>query len=300
MQGSLPVCPICGAAMRSQRLSWLYRCGACGFLKAALSRRIESEASRAVVNESRRERGLNGLRLANFERILDRLQQVRGPDRNARGRALLDVGCAHGWFLDAAAARGFDAIGLEPDSSIAATAASGGRKIRSGFFPDDVPANERFDVISFNDVFEHLPDIEAAMAACARLLKPDGLLVLNVPCRRGVFYRLAAALERIGLAGPLERLWQIHFASPHFSYFAPVDLRRLAGRHGLMEIHRSSLPSVRLRGLWPRLSYDTTASTFSNAVIWLGVAIVSPFLALLPADISLQIFQRAADGRDDL
>jgi SAM-dependent methyltransferase len=278
--------------MRRHRRDWLYRCGACGFLKAMLTRRIENAASRAVVDEPRREEGLNGLRLANFRRILDQLQQTIAPG----GLDLLDVGCAHGWFLDGATARGFDAVGLEPDPAIGAATAAGGRKVWTGFFPDDVPAGARFDVISFNDVFEHLPEIEPAMAACARLLKPGGLLVLNVPCRNGIFYRLAAALERIGVVGPLERLWQIRFASPHFSYFAPQDLRRLAGRHGLAEIHESTLPSVQLRGLWARVNYDTTTSSAFNALIWLAVAIVRPLFPLMPADISLQIFRRADGG----
>jgi SAM-dependent methyltransferase len=281
--------------MRRHRRDWLYRCGACGFLKANLAR-IESAASQTVVDEQRREKGLNSLRLANFRRILDRVQQAMTP----AGRRLLDVGCAHGWFLDGAAARGFDAVGLEPDPAIGAAAAAGGRKVWPGFFPDDVPADSRFDTISFNDVFEHLPDIELAMGACARLLKPGGLLVLNVPCRGGVFYRLAAALERIGIDGPLERLWQIHFASPHFSYFAPRDLRRLAGRHGLAEIHRSTLPSVQLRGLWARLNHDTTAVPAANALVWLGVAIFYPLFPLLPADISLQIFRRSDKAETDI
>jgi SAM-dependent methyltransferase len=279
--------------MRRHRRDWLYRCGTCGFLRATLARRIDNPASRAVVDEPRRAKGLNSLRLANFQRILDRLQGAIAP----AGHTLLDVGCAHGWFLDGASARGFDAVGIEPDPAIGSAAASGGRKVWSGFFPDDVPPGTRFDVISFNDVFEHLPDVDQALDACARLLRPGGLLVLNVPCRNGIFYRAATMLERIGIAGPLERLWQIRFASPHFSYFAPRDLQRLAARHGLAEIHASTLPSVQLRGLWARLNYDTTASAAFNALIWLSVVAVRPLFPLLPADISLQIFRNADEAR---
>jgi SAM-dependent methyltransferase len=262
-------------------------------LRATLARRIDNAASRAVVDEPRRAKGLNSLRLANFQRILDRLQSAIAPE----GHTLLDVGCAHGWFLDGASARGFEAVGIEPDPAIGAAAAAGGRKIWSGFFPDDIPAGCRFDVISFNDVFEHLPDVDQALEACARFLKPGGLLVLNVPCRKGIFYLAATMLERIGIPGPLERLWQIRFASPHFSYFAPQDLQRLAARHGLAEIHASTLPSVQLRGLWARLNYDTTASTAFNALIWLSVAALRPLFPILPADISLQIFRNADEAR---
>jgi SAM-dependent methyltransferase len=274
---------------------WLCRCETCGLLRTAFVPRIEDAAARAVVDEPSRAKALAALRMANFRRILDRLSGVVDP----AGKRLLDVGCAHGWFLDAAASYGFDPVGLEPDPVIGAEAAAGGRCVWSGFFPDAVPAHERFDVITLNDVFEHLPDIAGALDACHRLLRPGGLLVLNVPCQRGIFYRAAKMFDRLGIAAPLERLWQIHFASPHLSYFAPEQLRLLAAHHEFAEIHASALPSIQLNGLWARLKYDTTSSAGANFAIWVGVVLASPFLRLLPADITVQIFRRSDSPRED-
>jgi hypothetical protein len=116
--------------------------------------------------------------------------------------------------------------------------------------------------------------------------------VLNLPSSRGVFYRLAEALDRAGLSSPLERLWQKGFPSPHLSYFDPDQLRRLMERHGMVEIDRSTLPSIRIDGLWARLRYDRRSAPAAAAAVWLGVAAAAPVLRHLPGDISLQIFRR--------
>src|SRR5262249_34058548 len=159
-------------------------------------------------------------------------------------------------FLRAAAESGWSVLGIEPDPEMARLAASGGREVRRGMFPSALKPGERFDAISFNDVFEHLPDVDGALRACANALRPGGLLAINLPDARGPFYRLAHLLARAGVRGPLERLWQKGFASPHLSYFTAPLLRRLVTRHGFQPVHASSLPSVSLAGLWSRLRYD--------------------------------------------
>jgi len=271
------------------RKPWLYRCVGCGFLRSTFSPEIRDEAARAAVDEPLRARALNALRPANFELLLDRLSTVLDP----AGKHLLDVGSAHGWFLDAAAARGFSATGLEPDPAVAHLAAQDGRRVWQGFFPDDVPQDASFDAITFNDVFEHLPELDVAISACRRLLRPGGILVLNNPSSAGIFYRVASLLDRLGIPGPLERMWQMRFPSPHLSYFTPDRMKRFAERSGFTEIHRSTLPSVRLGGLWARLQLDRHSSPLMNLPIWLGVAAVRPFLGLLPADATLQFFRRS-------
>lgn len=64
---------------------------------------------------------------------------------------------------------------------------------------------------------------------------------------------VAAFLDRIGLHGPLDLLWQKEFPSPHLYYFDPDSLAALMERHGLQELHRGELATVELKGLWQRL-----------------------------------------------
>jgi SAM-dependent methyltransferase len=271
--------------MVQQRHDWLFKCPACGFLAADLEPQIQADRPEGV-DETVRIKSLEPLRVKNFIRVLDHLGKYRSGGR------LLDVGCAHGWFLEEAVRRGYDAVGLEPDIAVRDMTVSRGLKAWSGFFPDDIPAGETFDVIVFNDVLEHIPDVTSAVEACNRLLRPGGHLILNIPDSRGFFYRLAEVLDAVGVKGPLERMWQVHFPSPHLSYFTPDQLVQLTGKHGFTERDRSVLPSVSRGGLWSRFRCDKTVPLPSAAAMFVVVTAISPVLSLVPADISLQVFEK--------
>jgi SAM-dependent methyltransferase len=269
------------------RHDWCFACPACGYLASNLSPRIGDRASSDVLDEEHRVLALVSLRRKNFDRILDRIDSMTSPDR----RSLLEVGCAHGWFLDAAAQRGYAVHGIEPDAPIGALASGKGHEVTIGFFPDALPPGARFDIIVFNDVLEHLPDPRAALAACLRRLEHGGLLVLNLPSSNGVFFRLAAFLDRMRLSGPFERMWQKGFPSPHLSYFHPDVLTRLAQREGFTEIYRGELDTLDRRGLWQRLRLDRRSSLPGATIAWLGIMALTPLSGLFASDIALQIYK---------
>jgi 2-polyprenyl-3-methyl-5-hydroxy-6-metoxy-1,4-benzoquinol methylase len=283
-------CLHCGAPMRALPGGYAFECTRCGLQASNLQPAID-DAGRATtqLDEAFRHDALEPLRRANFERVLDVLDHLRKPQQ----RRLLDVGCAHGWFVEAAERRGYAVTGLEPDARIAAVARTRAQRIIAGFFPGDLPAAERYDVITFHDVFEHLPDPRGALAACHERLDDDGLLVLNLPSSEGVLFRTARALARIGIAGPLDRLWQRGFPSPHLTYFTPEVLASMLRAEGFEEVHRSSLPSFTREGLWQRLRYDRATSIVRAAMLWPPLWALSLVIRWLPGDISLQVFRRA-------
>jgi SAM-dependent methyltransferase len=274
--------------MTGPHRGYWFECRECGFLASSLTPAIGDDARHDTIDETRRRQALDGLRHGNFERVLDALE----PLRTSRSARLLDVGCAHGWFLEAAARRGYVTTGLEPDPTIAALTRRDGHAVISGFFPRDLPENAVFDVITFHDVFEHLPSPREAADACFRRLSPGGILVVVIPSSEGTLFRLARLFSRAGLHGPLDRLWQRGFPSPHLTYFHPDALDRLLGPHGFREIHRATLPSFSRKGLWQRLRYDQRSSFLVSAVQWLALGVLSPMQALLPSDISFQVFVR--------
>lgn len=282
----MATCPVCNTAMQEQGRRWLLECPGCGFLQALLEPRFTDAAALARIDVDMRREALKRLRLVNFATVLKRL--YRDPES---GKRLLEVGSAQGWFLQCAAARGYDVLGIEPDS-VAAERTPEGLTVIRGIFPGALPAGSKFDAIVFNDVLEHIPNVDAVLVACAEMLAPDGMLVVNAPNRAGVFYRLARLLDRFGLPASLERLWQVGFPSPHLYYFTPKDLVVLGRRHGFEEIHRSRLLTLSIRGLWSRIRYDRSVSRPRAAALWMGLAPLCLLLAVLPPDITLQIFRR--------
>ena len=281
-------CAICSARMRQSASRWRFDCPQCGFLASTLSPSIGVDT--ATIDEQERERALVGIRHRTFAHLLDRLEAT-GP---LAQRRLLDVGCAHGWFLDLAKERGYRVKGIEPDAAVAEVARAKGHDVVAGFFPQDLRPDERFDVIVFNDVFEHLPDPRAVLRATRERLNDGGQLLLNLPSSRGIVYRVANLLHGAGMRGPHDRLWQAGLPSPHLSYFHPEGLARLVTSASFDEVERGTLPLYDLRTLWSRLRFARGTSLPVAAATWLALASMSPFLRWLPADISYQIFRAAA------
>ncbi len=278
-------CPACGGPLKGRLASWLLFCPACGLWRSTLGREDRLQESQAL-DESRRVSGLASLRDENYRRTLGALRR-QGPLQDKR---LLDVGCAYGWFLQAARAAGMVPTGLEPDPAIAAAAVQDGFQVWTGYFPSAVPAGEAFDVIVFNDVLEHIYDLDAALSACRRLLRPGGLLVISSPDSQGFLFRTSGVLARIGLRGLLNRLWQKGYPSPHLSYFSLNNLARLMRRHGFEPRVESSLRSLHWRGLWSRLHMDRRPSPLSVASYLVLAAALPVLIYLLPSDQLLGVY----------
>jgi 2-polyprenyl-3-methyl-5-hydroxy-6-metoxy-1,4-benzoquinol methylase len=190
--------------------------------------------------------GYESLRRENFRVVLDRLASVRPLD----GSRLLDVGSAYGWFLEQAAHAGAVTVGIEPDERVAARSHG---EVRIGRFPDALSPGERFDVIAFNDVLEHIPNARGALQACHDHLRPGGLLSVNIPTADGLAFRTSQVLARLNLDGPHQRLWQRALASPHLHYFSTTALIRLVGSCGIHVRTVDQLPAMTRQGLWQRI-----------------------------------------------
>jgi SAM-dependent methyltransferase len=233
-------------------------------------------------------RALDALRRHTASRLLDALAELRPLP----GLRLLDIGCGPGWFLGAAGERGVVARGVEADGAMAQRARAAGLVVATGLFPAAV-ARECYDAISMNDVFEHLPDPLAAVAELDGQLAANGLLLLNLPTRRGAFYRMAEALARLGIAAPLARLWQRGFVSPHRYYFDADALDRLLATRGFRCVRAFTLPSIMARGLWARVTEDRRLPIPVAALIYCGALLYLPLQRWLPADIMVRIYRNA-------
>ncbi|MGH8037792.1 MAG: class I SAM-dependent methyltransferase [Stenotrophomonas sp.] len=250
---------------------------------------IDTDGLVEVVDEARREEGLGHLRQRNFQVLAADLvgRKPAGPS----GRpTMLDVGCAHGWFMESVQHH-FQTTGIEPDARIAALAVGKGLAVRKGFFPDVLAADERFDVIVFNDVLEHIPDIDAALRACVRHLRHDGVVVVNAPARTGVLYQTSRWLARLGLPASFDRMWQEGFPSPHVHYLDDASMAAIGANAGLNIAAVRTLPSMTARGLYARIRTDRTVSAPKALAVSAVLTVASPLVSVMPADIKVWLLQ---------
>ena len=95
---------------------------------------------------------------------------------------LLDVGCATGDFLARAREHGWRVQGVEPGQAAAEAAR---RRYDLDVFTGDLAQahfpDGHFDAVTLWDVLEHLVDPRVELAEIHRILKPDGLLLIELP-----------------------------------------------------------------------------------------------------------------------
>ncbi|MBI4719983.1 MAG: class I SAM-dependent methyltransferase [Chitinivibrionia bacterium] len=106
-----------------------------------------------------------------------RLSRIRGAG------AILDVGCAAGFFINGIKMRSqWEVYGIDfGESAVRYAREELNLNVRCGELAEaDYPARS-FDYIHVNNVLEHVRDPVGLLAACKRMLKHDGILHLSVP-----------------------------------------------------------------------------------------------------------------------
>lgn len=151
-----------------------------------------------------------------FGKCLDLIERTWGAER---GR-LLDIGTGAGSFPFVAAQRGWQAEGCEPNRWLCQWALKHyGLAVRSGtVFEQNLPANT-YDVVTLWDVLEHTPDPKAEVAETHRLLRDNGLLVVNYP-------DIGSWIARL-----MGRSW-VFLLDVHLYYFTRSTIRALLEDRG--------------------------------------------------------------------
>ena len=149
-------------------------------------------------------------------RRLNRINHLK-PNR---GR-LLDIGSGLGHFLALARKEGWDVAGVEPQKS----AAEYCRKhqnidVYRGFVEELDLKPETFDVVTLWDVLEHVHEPLQFLAESARLVAPNGLLIIAIPNASG------------WPAMVFKGRWR-YVMFTHLSYFSIPYIRRVIADQGL-------------------------------------------------------------------
>jgi SAM-dependent methyltransferase len=172
--------------------------------------------------------------------LLDAFQALVSPGR------LLDVGCASGWLLDHARARGWQAQGVELSEEAVRFARERGLQVHHGDLAGAHLPAASFDLIYMGDVLEHVPDCRATLAEVARVLSPGGVLYLRGPITT---HSLARTLALAGF-GFLRRSIVLREPPYHLWEFTPRSLSAVLARVGLevASLRQSKIPPGRSHG----------------------------------------------------
>jgi len=279
------ICVVCKTPMQPDAIPDTYKCLACGFYASTLPVKI-NEIER--LDEINRETALKPLRSKTFSKILE-----ASADLFPANASVLDVGCAHGWFMDAAKSAGYRCMGIEPDHEMAARARSAGHNVIEGFFPGALPPGERYDVIAFHDAFEHLPEIDRIVGQVSSYLNEGGLAIVNLPVSDGLIFRMTRVLARsIKIAGPYKRMWQAGLPSPHLSYFSADTLQRLFATAGFGLVRSGRLEAISTKGLYERIRFDRNVGVLSAGLVYLAARCIQVVAGAFPSDAQYFVFQK--------
>ena len=285
-ESSPPECVICGNTMETWLDNDIWRCEHCGHWSSMLQNSPRKH-NKLDLDEAQRLRSLKELRRSNARTILKEISSRVDSTQPT----LCDIGTAYGWFLESAQAAGMESLGIEPEVAVADSAIRNGLPVRIGIFPTCLAPTEQFDVLTFNDVFEHLANPKKVIESSRYHLRPRGLLVLVLPSSNGLLFRLACLLRRFGLRKPWDRLWQRSFPCPHLHYYSPSGLKALLLKHGFQLEYSTDLPSFHYRGLWNRIRMESNISFIRALMSYFLLIGISPVLRLARSDISLQIYR---------
>lgn len=188
-------------------------------------------------------------------------------------QSLIDIGCGEGRFGEAVKRRlpGCEVWGVEPVASAAAVAAQRNDKILARPIEDiaDLPTHY-FDVVTMNDVLEHLPCSEPVLKTIIRIVKPNGRLVLSLPNVR--FYLNVRDLLFRGDwhyqdFGVLDRT--------HLRFFTQKSAARLLAENGFAVTEMVGINAPPLK-LHYRMLFTLAPRAFSDMVYPQFVVVSSP------------------------
>ena len=159
-------------------------------------------------------------------------------------KRILDVGCAYGFFLDAAKQLNYQTEGLEI-AGHAANYASKNHLIHKGNFLHLYPSlKTTYDIISLWFVIEHFPDVHAIVDAVSKLQSPGDLVCISTPNARGFSSRFQS--QRFLSSSP----------DDHYHIFSLKSLTRLFKQHEYVYVtsHQTGIHHARFQEKFPYLA----------------------------------------------
>ena len=176
------------------------------------------------------------------------------PQRAPNSLRILDVGCGNGSQLALPLAQaGFRVRGIDTDKrSIEHARRLAHGTVNAEFVcgrVEDLPASETFDVVLLSEVLEHMTNPRDLLAASARHMAHDGMLIVTVPNGYGEFEIDSWVFRTLRLQKVVDVLARHknevlggtdNQESGHVQFFTRTRLRRLFAKCDLVSIREGA------------------------------------------------------------
>lgn len=209
----------------------IVRCNICGLVFAYLMPSKEEIAlyyNKAEPHVEPKEDLFNDKNLY-LDRFTDRIKKIESIV-GSKGK-LLDIGCALGYFLATAKKRGWEVSGIELSKFYTQKVRELGCEVSLGTLEDVKFEPSLFDIITMWHVLEHLQDPMATLKEAHRILKNNGLLVLETP-------NFASKSSRM-----LKEDWKYIRPPEHLYYFTEDTLKKMLEKVGFKIIKTETVSS---------------------------------------------------------
>ena len=272
----IDLCLICRGSVKKMNC-YSHKCEVCGFYFSSLSSGFGQDV-----------KGLENLRKQNFKKILSIILDLNDKPK------VLEIGSGDGYFIEECIYLNILIYGSEASLNSL-------KKLRNKFknkakiyklsLPESIikKTKSKFDFIVFNDVFEHINDINKVINTSKLALKKEGIIIINSPTSDGIIFQVSSFLMKLGFTKFYDRLWQKNMNSPHLSYFNKKNLCLLFSRHNFYVFKSGNLNSLDANNTLR--FYNLYNSTFKRIIFSMLCFLFIFFQKILPKDIMFIFFK---------
>jgi len=229
----------------------IVKCKTCGLIY--MNPRFSEEKNRDLYNDTYYYFGKEDDEI-NINKAVEQFKRLQFY--SAKGR-LLEIGCAKGFFLKIARDNGWETYGVDlSDYGCKFAKEQFNLNVLQGVLEEiDLP-EKYFDVVSLWDTLEHLRDPCKVLEKIKRLLKDDGILMIETPNINSVFFKL------------YRRYW-LGFNPFHLYYFSPQTLKNMLCKLGFTIVNSETITVslFSIEGIWDRGFKTAIAEILS--ILWL-------------------------------
>ena len=202
--------------------------------------------------------------------VVDHVRAQHGRDARARrpleGLRVLDIGCGGGLLSEPMARLGAEVVGADASERNVAVARAHARQMgleidyRATTAEALAAAGEGFDAVLNMEVVEHVAERQAYLDACARLVRPSGIMISSTINRNAKSWAFAI----VGAEHVLR--WLPRGTHRWSKFVTPDELFTMLTRAGLQPVDRKGLVFDPLGRSWRLSERDLDVNYVTAAV----------------------------------